>query len=106
MLCCLGGWRLHAETTGLIDMAVDTEEEVFAAIRRFLSYLPSHHNEAPPEAPVPAGSGAGMKDILSILPESRTQVYDMRCNTKESSTASQRSGTNATIRAHDRENDE
>ncbi len=74
----LGGWRLHAEVTGLIDMAVDTEQEVFAAVRRFLSYLPSHHNEAPPVAPIPPGSGAGMADILSFLPESRTQVYDMR----------------------------
>ena len=74
----LGGWRLHSEVTGLIDMAVDTEEEVFAAVKRFLSYLPSHHNEAPPEAPIPPGSGEGMQDILSFLPESRTQVYDMR----------------------------
>jgi len=74
----LGGWRMHAETTGLIDAVADTEEEVFDKIRRFLSYLPSHHREAPPDAPVPAGSGEGMADILSILPESRTQVYDMR----------------------------
>ncbi|MCC6535052.1 MAG: methylmalonyl-CoA carboxyltransferase [Burkholderiales bacterium] len=74
----LGGWRLHAEVTGLIDKVADSEEEVFAIIRRFLSYLPSHHNEAPPEAPVPAGSGEAMGDILSNLPESRTQVYDMR----------------------------
>jgi acetyl-CoA carboxylase carboxyltransferase component len=74
----LGGWRMHAETTGLIDAVADTEEEVFDKIRGFLSYLPSHHREAPPEAPVPAGSGEGMQDILSILPESRTQVYDMR----------------------------
>jgi acetyl-CoA carboxylase carboxyltransferase component len=74
----LGGWRLHAEVTGLIDRVADAEEEVFDNIRRFLSYLPSHHNEAPPDAPVPAGSGEGMKDILSILPESRTQVYDVR----------------------------
>jgi acetyl-CoA carboxylase carboxyltransferase component len=74
----LGGWRLHAEVTGLVDQVVDTEEEVFQAIRRFLSYLPSHHNEPPPEAPVPAGSGADMPRILSELPESRTQVYDMR----------------------------
>jgi acetyl-CoA carboxylase carboxyltransferase component len=74
----LGGWRLHAETTGLVDQVVDTEEEMFAAIKRFLSYLPSHHNEAPPVAPVPAGSGAEMPDILSLLPEKRTQVYDVR----------------------------
>jgi methylmalonyl-CoA decarboxylase subunit alpha len=74
----LGGWRMHAEVTGLVDQVVDTEPEVFQAIRRFLSYLPSHHNEAPPDAPVPAGSGAGMSKVFSLLPESRTQVYDMR----------------------------
>ena len=69
---------MHAETTGLIDQVVDTEEEMFAAIKRFLSYLPSHHNEAPPDAPVPAGSGADMDGHPSLLPEKRTQVYDMR----------------------------
>src|SRR3954469_25051824 len=30
----LGGWRLHAETTGLVDQIVDREEEVFEAIRK------------------------------------------------------------------------
>jgi len=74
----LGGWRLHAEITGLVDQVVDREEEVFEAIKRFLSYLPSHHMEAPPDAAVPAGSGAEMDKVFSILPESRTQVYDMR----------------------------
>jgi acetyl-CoA carboxylase carboxyltransferase component len=74
----LGGWRLHAEVTGLVDQVVDTEEEVFDAIRKYLSYMPGHHREAPPDAPVPAGSGADMDKVLSILPESRTQVYDMK----------------------------
>ena len=74
----LGGWRLHSDITGLVDQVVDTEEQVFEAIRKFLSYLPSHHNEAPPDAPVPAGSGADMDKVFSILPESRTQVYDMK----------------------------
>jgi len=74
----LGGWRLHAEVTGLVDLVVDREEEVFDAIKRFLSYLPSHHMEAPPDAPVPAGSGADMDKVFSVLPESRTQVYDMK----------------------------
>ncbi len=74
----LGGWRLHADVTGLVDRVVDKEEEVFDAIKRFLSYLPGHHMEAPPEAPVPAGSGADMDKVFSVLPESRTQVYDMK----------------------------
>jgi acetyl-CoA carboxylase carboxyltransferase component len=74
----LGGWRLHAEVTGLVDQVVDTEVEVFDAIKRFLSFLPGHHMEAPPDAPVPAGSGADMDQVFSVLPESRTQVYDMK----------------------------
>jgi len=74
----LGGWKLHAEVTGFADMVVDTDEQALLAIRQFLSYLPSHHQEAPPVAPVPEGSGQGMADILKLLPASRTQVYDMR----------------------------
>ena len=74
----LGGWRLHAEVTGLVDQVVDTEQEMFGAIKQFLSYLPSHHREAPPVAPVPAGSGENMRDVMAILPEKRAQVYDVR----------------------------
>lgn len=74
----LGGWRLHAETTGLVDRVVDTDEQALAEIRRFLSYMPSHHAEAPPRAPVPAGSGARGKELGRLLPAKRTQVYDVR----------------------------
>ena len=74
----LGGWRLHAETTGFADVVTETDEEALAAIRTFLSYLPSHANEAPPERPVPAGSGDGMRDIAKLLPAKRSQVYDVR----------------------------
>lgn len=74
----IGGWRLHAEVTGLIDQVVDTDEEALAAVKRFLSYMPSHHNEAPPVHQVPTGSGDDMQNILNLLPSSRTQVYDVR----------------------------
>ena len=74
----LGGWRLHTEVTGMVDLAVDTDEEALAAIRRFLSYLPSHCNEAPPVCPVPPESGKDATRILDILPESRSKVYDVR----------------------------
>jgi len=74
----LGGWRVHAEMTGIADMVVDTDEQALDAIKTFLSYLPSHQQEAPPVKPVPAGSGDTCADILKLLPESRTQVYDMR----------------------------
>ncbi len=74
----LGGWELHSEITGFADLVVDSDEEAIDAIKRFLSYLPGHHHEEPPVASVPAGSGAQMKDILRLLPLSRTQVYDVR----------------------------
>jgi len=74
----MGGWRVHAEVTGFADQVVDTDEAAIDAIKAFLSYMPSHHREAPPVAAVPAGSGEGMRDILSLLPESRTKVYDVR----------------------------
>ena len=60
------------------DVVVDTDEEALDAIKTFLSYLPSHHNEAPPVKPVPAGSGDKCADLINLIPESRTQVYDMR----------------------------
>lgn len=74
----LGGWRLHAEQTGLIDHFVDTDAEAMAAIRAFLSYMPSHNGELPPAAPVPEGAGADQDRILDIMPEKRTQVYNMK----------------------------
>jgi acetyl-CoA carboxylase carboxyltransferase component len=74
----LGGWQLHSEVTGFADMVVDTDEEALETIKRFLDYLPSHHNEAPPVRPVPAGSGGRMGEILRHVPVSRTEVYDVR----------------------------
>ena len=74
----LGGWKLHTEVTGLIDLAVDSDEAAIDAMKRFLSYLPSNHNQRPPEVPVPEGSGEGMAGILDLIPAKRTQVYDMR----------------------------
>jgi len=74
----LGGWRLHAEQTGLIDQFVDTDQEAMAIIRRFLSYMPSHNGELPPAAPIAEGSGEAQERVLELLPEKRTQVYNMK----------------------------
>src|SRR5919205_2442491 len=63
----LGGWRLLTGTSGLADMAVGNGEEGIDAIKRFLSYLPSHNMEAPPEFPVPPGSDDACKRMLDIV---------------------------------------
>ncbi len=74
----LGGWKLLTGISGLVDMAVDTDEQALDAVKTFLSYLPSHRNEAPPVHPVLAGSDEPCKGMLEIVPESRNQVYDVR----------------------------
>jgi acetyl-CoA carboxylase carboxyltransferase component len=74
----LGGWRLLTGVSGLADLAVDTDEQALDAVKRFLSYFPSHCMEPPPEHPVPAGSDEACRKILDILPESRNKVYDVR----------------------------
>lgn len=74
----LGGWRVHANQTGFADAVADTDEEAIDIVKQFLSYLPSHQNEAPPVAPVPKGSGDACKDILDMMPESLAQTYDVR----------------------------
>ena len=74
----LGGWRVHAELTGFADRVVNTDEDAISDIKRFLSYLPSHNGQTPPETGVAEGSGEGMASILEHLPTSRNQVYDMR----------------------------
>ncbi len=74
----LGGWKLLTGISGLADLAVDTDEQAIDAIRKFLSYLPGHCMERPPEYPVPPGSDEPCRKMLEIVPESRNKVYDVR----------------------------
>lgn len=77
----LGGVDVHARQTGQIDLGVETDEEAYAAIRRWLSYLPSNAWERPPRVPA---SGAGPQvlepdpELASLVPARRTQGYDVR----------------------------
>ncbi|MBH64491.1 MAG: methylmalonyl-CoA carboxyltransferase [Alphaproteobacteria bacterium] len=74
----LGGWKMQSEVTGKVDYATDTDEEAIDLIKKFLSYLPSHHNQRPPVAAVPSGSGDAARTIFDIVPAERQKVYDMR----------------------------
>lgn len=74
----LGGWRMQAEVTGKVDYAIDTDEQALDMVKKFLSYMPSHHNELPPVGEVPAGSDEAAGRMLELVPEDRAKVYDMR----------------------------
>jgi len=74
----LGGWKLLTGVSGLADMAVDTDAQALDAIKKFLSYLPSHSMAPPPEHAVPKGSNEACRKVFDLLPESRNKVYDVR----------------------------
>ncbi|MEO6747002.1 MAG: carboxyl transferase domain-containing protein [Caldimonas sp.] len=74
----LGGWKMHTETSGLVDAVVETDDEALALVRKYLGYLPSHHNEAPPVHEVPEGSDGRGHRVLGLLPEDSAKVYDVR----------------------------
>lgn len=73
----LGGAEVHAKS-GLVDLVVDDEDAAFAAIRRFLSYLPQNVWEPPPasDRADPLERSPGLFDTL--LPADRRRAYDMR----------------------------
>ena len=74
----MGGWRVHAQMTGLVDMVVESDQEAMNMVKKFLSYLPSNAALPPPTAPIPEGSGENMHKILTYLPEDPKRAYDIR----------------------------
>jgi len=72
----LGGAAVHARITGQIDLAVERPEDAYAAVRRFLSYLPAHAGERPVR--LEGGSLAPDRQLVEEVPSRRTRAYDMR----------------------------
>ena len=73
----MGGWKLHAETTGMADQIAEDEDDCFRIIKEYIDYMPSNNKELPPTKPVPSGSEIRAKKILDILPARRQRAYDM-----------------------------
>ena len=73
----MGGWKVHAEITGMIDQIAEDEDNCFSIIKKYLDYMPSNNKELPPRRTVPSGSEERMKRILDIMPKSERRAYDM-----------------------------
>jgi acetyl-CoA carboxylase carboxyltransferase component len=73
----LGGWRIQVEAGG-VDNVVDSEDEAFAQIRTFLSYLPRNVWESPPRATPDDDPRRREQALLSIIPRNRRRGYDVR----------------------------
>jgi acetyl-CoA carboxylase carboxyltransferase component len=74
----LGGSHIHARESGAVDNDVADEDEAFAQIRRFLSYLPSSVWEVPPRTEADDDPERREESLLSFVPRDRRKVYDVR----------------------------
>jgi acetyl-CoA carboxylase carboxyltransferase component len=73
----LGGWEIQTRC-GAVDHATDTEEEAFAAARRFLSYLPSSVHGLPPVTEATDDPERRDESLMSVIPRDRRKVYKTR----------------------------
>ncbi len=73
----LGGSKIHSEVSGVGDGEFDTDESCVAAVRTYLSYLPSSEDELPPSLPVTDPIERREESLLDLVPDSARKPYDM-----------------------------
>jgi acetyl-CoA carboxylase carboxyltransferase component len=71
----LGGSDLHTRVSGVVDNLAKTEDEAFAMIRRFLSYLPSSVWEMAPRVTCGDPPDRAEESLLSIMPKGTRRPY-------------------------------
>jgi len=73
----LGGWQLHAEITGQVDLFAENDEECLWLIRKLLSYLPQNAHELPPVKTCDDPRCVKIESVFEAVPEDPKQLYDM-----------------------------
>lgn len=74
----LGGAAVQADQHGIADLAVESEAECFAAVRRFLSYFPSNARAPLPIQPCDDPADRREDALLDLVPADTRQAYDVR----------------------------
>jgi methylmalonyl-CoA decarboxylase subunit alpha len=74
----LGGEAIHVHESGVVDNLAETEEDAFAQIRRFLSYLPDNVWESAPR--IESGDDPARREeaLLQAIPRDRRHAFDPR----------------------------
>ncbi|WP_035968432.1 acyl-CoA carboxylase subunit beta [Bradyrhizobium sp. WSM1417] len=72
----LGGDAIHVNVSGCIDNLAETEDDAFAQIRKFLSYLPSSVDEMAPRVITGDPPARADQALLSIVPRNRRRPFD------------------------------
>jgi methylmalonyl-CoA decarboxylase subunit alpha len=72
----LGGSHIHTRLSGVVDNMAASEDEAFAMIRRFLSYLPDNVWELPPRAASGDQPERREEALAELIPRDRRRPYD------------------------------
>jgi acetyl-CoA carboxylase carboxyltransferase component len=73
----LGGSKVHSEVSGVGDGEFESDAACLAAVKKYLSYLPSSCDEKPPEIPCSDPIDRREESLLDLLPDSNRKPYDM-----------------------------
>ncbi|MBM3138857.1 MAG: methylmalonyl-CoA carboxyltransferase [Chloroflexi bacterium] len=74
----LGGVRIHAYESGLVDNVAEDEADAFQQVRRFLSYLPSSVYQLPPVEPCDDPPDRREQELIDIVPRERNRPQNVR----------------------------
>ena len=73
----LGGSKVHSEVSGVGDGEFEGDAACLAAVKKYLSYLPSNCDEPPPDVPCTDPVDRRDEALLDLLPETNRKPYDM-----------------------------
>jgi len=73
----MGGSKVHTTVSGVADMEVEDDESCLRAVRKYLSFFPSHNEEAPPEASCTDPVDRRCEELYEIVPTAPRRAYDM-----------------------------
>ena len=73
----LGGSRVHCRRSGVGGLEVAADPECIARIKEYLSFFPSHCEEAPPVRESADPHDRMDEGLLDVLPESNRKPHDM-----------------------------
>jgi len=74
----LGGAMTHASKSGVCTFVAEDEDACLEQVRYLLSFLPQNNLEDPPYFPPSDDPARTLDDIVSLIPDSPNQPYDMK----------------------------
>ena len=73
----MGGSEVHTKVSGVADLEVASDAECLDVVRRYLSFFPSHNQEAPPVRATSDPVDRRVEELYRLVPTAPRRAYDM-----------------------------